>query len=759
MSNDRDRNWKDLLYAYELGMLDDDERRELELHLMEHEQDFEDFKEFHDVIALLRQDHDVRRTIEDIARKQADEEKSDEPEQVRGWRRRWPALASILVIAILLILKPWQIEFHPTQEAVAEENRLAITFFENCVDPADSLGLGKIIANLLITDLSESRYLQVVSSQRLKDVLRQVDREITDLHDEQVATQVARRINAQWLLTGAILQTDPHFVITAQIVDVKSGDILKSEHIRGTSEDDIFAMVDKLTVRIKNQLSLPMEALNEPDRRVADVTTHSQKAYFYYLEGVDYFNRFYKSEAIESFSKALENDPTFATAYYAMGIAGRSKMYDSALKYIDNTSEQDRYWIRRAIALRDGDNEGALREMEKYIERYPDHKEALYYLAQYHYAYGDFDSAAALLHKTIEYDSLFQQAINLMAYTYDRLGHVDSALAMIEMYIEQAPNDANPYDSRGDICSENGMLTEAIESYEQALAIKPDFYESLTKLAIHYVYAGKYERADSCFRLIINSDNADIRITGRLYMTYSAVYAGRFERALQQLHDNAAADRLEYGEERFPCFPLLAAVIYRQQGNLDSALTAMKEVMQINARFYPQDLLFGKAFQIQLMAESGDFDRAEREAESLRAYCDSTEKSMGDYHYAKAMIAYARGDLKGAIMEYEQLEINKVMASPMHFMLGKLYYDTGQLDNAADEFAEATAYFTDWRLFWSPITVKSHYYLGLIYEQTDRRDDAVAQYENFLRIWKNADPGIDELDDARARLKRLKTQS
>ncbi|MBN2227890.1 MAG: tetratricopeptide repeat protein [candidate division Zixibacteria bacterium] len=759
MSNDRKDNLKDLLYAYELGMLTDEDRRELELHLLENEQDFEDFKEFHDVITLMRQDSDVRRTIEEIAQEQADEDEVVESGQTRHWRRRWPALASILVIAILLILKPWQIEIHPTQEAIAEENRLAITMFENCVDPADNQGLGKIMANLLITDLSESRYLQVVSSQRLNDILKQVNRDITDLHDDQVAIQIARRVNAQWLLTGAILQTAPYYVITAQIVDVRSGDILQSERITGTPDEDIFTMVDKLTVQIKNELSLPMEALNEPDRRIADVTTHSQKAYFYYLEGVDYFNRFYKVEAIESFRKALENDPSFAMAYYAMGVAGRPEMYDSALKYIDNTSEQDRYWIRRAIAVRDGDPIKALREMEKFVERYPDHKEALYYLAQHQYAYGNYDSAAVLLHKTIEYDSLFQQAINLMAYTYYQLGFADSALAMIDIYIKQAPNDANPYDSRGDICSGNNMLDEAIASYEHALAIKPDYYASLTKLAMHYIYAGTYERADSCFRIMMNSDNADTRVMGRLYMAYSAVYSGRFGRALQQLHDNAAADRLEYGEERYPCFPLLTAVVHRQQGHLDSALTAMKKVMHINAKFYPHGLLFGKAFQVQLLAEAGDFAQAEKEAEVLKAYFDSTGKEPGDYHYVKAIIAYERGDLEGAIAEYEQVKFGQIMASPMHFILGKLYYETERLDKATAEFEEAIAHYTDWRLFWAPITVKSHYYLGLIYEQTDRREDAIAQYETFLEIWKNADPGIDEIDDARVRLKRLKARS
>jgi len=759
MSNDLDRNIKDLLYAYELGMLDDDERRKMELHLLENEQDFEDFREFHDVVALMRQDAEVRQTIEEIAREQIAEDKAVDRKRTSFWRRRWPALGTVLVIALLLILKPWQIEFHSTQEAVAIENLLVITHFENTIDPTDSLSLGRIVVNLLITDLSESRYLQVVSSQRLNNVLRQINRDAADLDDEQIATEVAHRVKAQWLLTGSILQTEPHYVITAQIMDVASGNIVASERISGTSDDDIFAMVDKMTVQIKNELSLPLEALEESDRRVADVTTHSQKAYFYYLDGIDYFNRFYKTEAIECFRKALENDTAFAMAYYALGVAGYKNMYDSALKYIENSSDRDRYWIRRALAERRGDYDGAKKELEDYIERYPDHKEALYYLAQYHYYYRNYDSAAVLLHNAIAFDSMFHPAINLLAYTYDKLGNVDSALAMIDLYIQQAPNEANPYDSRGDICSRNNRLEEAIASYEQALAIKPDFYASLSKLALLYIYAGNHDRADSCFRVQINSGDTNIRTSGRLFMTYSAFYAGRFTRALRELQDNAAADRVEFGEERFPCFPVLEAIVYHEQGHLDSALAAMDLVMRINDKYYPHGRMFGKAFQIQLLAEVGELDRAEREAEDMRAYYDSLGASQGDYYYTQSMIAYARGDLDAAIEAGEQIEFNLYMSYPAHFMLGRLYYEAGRLDEAVAEFETITAQYEDWRLFWAPMTVKAHYYLGLIYEQSERREDAISQYETLLEIWKDADPGIEEIDDARERLKRLKTQS
>ncbi|MCH7689934.1 MAG: serine/threonine protein kinase, partial [candidate division Zixibacteria bacterium] len=82
-----------------------------------------------------------------------------------------------IIIALVLVLKPWKLTVESTDEAVAAENRLAVMYFDNLVDPTDSTRLGEIVTNLLITDLSDSKHLRVVSSQRMFDILRQLGKE------------------------------------------------------------------------------------------------------------------------------------------------------------------------------------------------------------------------------------------------------------------------------------------------------------------------------------------------------------------------------------------------------------------------------------------------------------------------------------------------------------------------------------------------------------------------------------------------------
>ena len=76
------------------------------------------------------------------------------------------AVGIVTVVVLLFVLEPFTVQIGPDEKAVAAENSLAVMYFENLANGEDPRRLGAIITNLLITDLSESGYLSVVSSQR-----------------------------------------------------------------------------------------------------------------------------------------------------------------------------------------------------------------------------------------------------------------------------------------------------------------------------------------------------------------------------------------------------------------------------------------------------------------------------------------------------------------------------------------------------------------------------------------------------------------
>ena len=78
--------------------------------------------------------------------------------------------------------------------------------FGNLVDTEDSQKYGEIIANLIMTDLSESQGLQIVSNQRLYDISKRLGLDTNRFYNNDMALQIVKEANAQWMVIGDILQ-------------------------------------------------------------------------------------------------------------------------------------------------------------------------------------------------------------------------------------------------------------------------------------------------------------------------------------------------------------------------------------------------------------------------------------------------------------------------------------------------------------------------------------------------------------------------
>ena len=223
-----------------------------------------------------------------------------------------PVAAVAIVVAALLIFQPFNVDISPDRPAMAGENTLAVMYFENMVDRADSTRLGEIATNLLITDLSESESVKVLSSQRLYDILKLKGKEGAKLIDRETATEVARHAGARRMLLGSILQTEPRVLITAQLVDVSTGEIDASQRVEGAVGEQVFALIDRLSEEVRKDLELPAASSSASEVSVADATTHSPEAYRSYLEGIEYERKYYFAQALGAFKRATELDPNFA---------------------------------------------------------------------------------------------------------------------------------------------------------------------------------------------------------------------------------------------------------------------------------------------------------------------------------------------------------------------------------------------------------------------------------------------------------------
>ncbi|MDP3024882.1 MAG: protein kinase [candidate division Zixibacteria bacterium] len=669
--------------------------------------------------------------------------------------------ASIVFILVLLflILKPFEVKIDQGKKAIAQENSLAIMYFENLKDPEDKDKIAQMITSLLITGLSESpQYMRVMSSQRLYDILKLLGKEGMKVIDKTVASEVAKKAGVKWILTGKVLKTEPNIVLISEISEASTGNILATQRISGATGEDLFAVVDKLSLQIAKDLSLPEQAKKELDKPITDVTTHSLEAYRYYLEGIDYTKKVYFKEANESFKKALEYDSTFAMAYYRLAqYSWNEEFLAKAVKYSKKVSQKEKHYIKSLEALVSGNYAEAVAELTKIVERYPDEKEAYLSLGYYYEDYLSNPEEAILQYiKILEIDPLFKEAYNYLAYAYNEIGDFDKSIWAINKYIDLAPNEANPYDSRGDLYAYNGKLDQAIESFKRAGEIKPNY--SIRKLGNMYLFKREYAKAESCYKELCSSTDKDTRSAGRFYLAYIPLYQGKFEEALKVLDDGITADRMEKIEEWQNVYKrFLKAVIYREK-DLNLAMKEFEKCIEINLKHDPDNILFMPNYYVLLLAEKGDFKKAQEVADALKKYSEEKDKTyIWDYWYAVGCIELSKGNLEASVANFEKL----VKAHPgiySGFLLANAYLESGKLGEAVAELEKIISVYNDDQAFNAIRAVKAYYLLGLAYDKSGWNKKAIEKYEEFLDIWKNADLGIPEVADARERLKRLKSR-
>jgi serine/threonine protein kinase/predicted Zn-dependent protease len=680
-----------------------------------------------------------------------------------------PASIVFIVALIFLILKPFKFEVVPEKGAVAKENSLAIMYFENLVDREDKERLGEIVTNLLITGLSESQYLNVVSSQRLYDILKLLGKEGVKVIDKNVASQVATKAGAKWMLLGSILQVEPQVILTSQLVEVESGRVLSSERITGEPGEKIFSMVDKLTVEVKKDLSLPAQAQKEETPKVADVTTHSPEAYRYYLEGGDYLYKMYTAEAEKSFRKALEFDSTFAMAYLwlATGVGTgteeeQKRLIAKAVKYSDKVSQKEKYYIKSQEANILGNYNQAIKELQKIVERYPDEKLAFLMIGGIYWDnLREFEESVRYLNKAIEIDPLYKLAYNTLAYVYNDIGDFDKSIWAINKYISLAPDEPNPYDSRADLYAYNGKIDQAIESYKKALEIKPDFYMSLPKLGDMYLFRKDYAQAESCFATLSSSSEKLWRSIGRLYLVLIPLYQGKLEDALKVLDDGIAGDRMEQAEGEMNAYKHFGkASIYEEQKKMALALKEAEIGIEILKKAKPNDPVYGRDGYAYFLVKSGRIAEAEELAGALKKDLEGKDSTlMHSYWWTLGEIELAKGDTNMALSYLEK--VYKESPTPSFSLrshLAEIYLKKGRLEEAVAELEKALSRYDADRV-WATMAVKAYYLLGLAYEKSGWKKKAIEKYEEFLDIWKNADPGIKEVEDAKERVKKLRAES
>ena len=676
-------------------------------------------------------------------------------------RRRRSVLVAAAIGVVATLLAAWWMLSGRDSNVQASEPRLAILYFENVTQRDDPERLGEVTTNLLITDLSESKYVSIVSSQRLYDILKNIGKENVKVIDRDTATEVARRAGADRMLVGSIMRMGESVELTSQLIEVASGQARASQRIRGASGDNIFDLVDRLSAEVKRDLGLPLGANTERDVSVADITTHSPEAYRNYLEGMDHMNQYNFIKARASLERAVAADSTFALAWLALShqflenadlsTSERRAALDKAVRYSGEISESEARYLDACRKALNNDVAGAVSAIEELRRLQPDNKLFHWKLAELlipNAGAGSVKRRIDCLNQVIALDPRDKLAYNELAYNYYALGQKQNYTQAIDYYVRLAPHDANVHDTRADLYGYEGDIENARRSYQAAIEIDSTFASSWGKLGRSYLKMGNEASARRCWKKA-----SSLGGISRTFAQYDAavlpLYRGRGAEAmvlLKQGLDEMSASGVDNWFVR--CQMLYVAYLRSKLG--DPSYSEAEVARAFNG--YATNAQLNKC-AVLLFGELG--------STHLDEYLQRIRESIGpvslSYAITKTWIEMNAGRYPNAVAM-----IDSIRSSQDQFVLT---YTQGLAYLRVERWSEAVAKLERCRdMLDAPGTplphlyVRTHVYLAQAYEGTGEFQKAIHEYETFIGAWQDADAAFSgEVADARARLAKLRT--
>jgi eukaryotic-like serine/threonine-protein kinase len=579
--------------------------------------------------------------------------------------------------------------------------------------------------------IAQSRYANVYPRMQLDAVLKRMGRTLNERITPSLGREICQREGVRGLVVSSITRTGQEFALTAQLIDPLTGQPVRSYTERAHGEDRILDALDMLSREIREALGESLYQIHQADKPLPQVTTASLSALQQYAEGSALWKRGKYTDAGTAFKAAVAADPDFAMAHAALGNAYYSyiyhqqedgqKEYEKALSLLSRTTDRERMIMETQYAS----NRGHVSEAElfytAYLSHYPDDAVMRFDYAQLLRNNGRQQDAVQQYNQALRVLPDFAHAYIGIATAFKNLNNFPAALQAYAKAFEIDPQ----WLTAGNINREYGFTLVAngedqkAEQVFSALLEKPETKENgLRSLAFLHLYHGRYASAQSRFEQSLDLMKAKgSRLSvARLYLLLAIVAGGK-------------------GDAK------------RQRQNLDAALASLKVIQE--------KVVFG-AMLGDAYARAGFADPAQKIAAVITPLADQlSPEQMGYMHLLEGDIAVATGKHDHAIELLTQSQKENATGFSIE-AIAHAYQQSGDVDKAIASY-EKMFNLADRSLGWEPQQrwLEARYTLALDYSSRGDKQRARETLATLLNLWKDADPSLPLLKQAKAEYAKL----
>jgi eukaryotic-like serine/threonine-protein kinase len=643
----------------------------------------------------------------------------------RWWKWIVPAGA-----AIVLLAAGWF--FHSRQaHALTEKDTIVLADFTNTT--GDTVFDGTLRQGLSV-QLEQSPFLSIISDQRIQQTLQMMGQKPDVKLTAQISREICQRTSNAAVLEGSIAQIGSQYLLTLKAVNCVSGASLASTEAQASDKNHVLDALGQTASEIRNKLGESLSTVQKFDTPLEQATTPSLEALQAFSSG---WKVVYGPEgspaAIPFFKRATELDPNFALAYAVLGRASLdvgefSNAVDATRKAYelrDRTSEPEKYFISASYySVVTGDLEKAKEPCQLWIRAYPRAVEPRNFLAGVIYlTLGQYEKAVDQAEEATRSHPDLPIAYAHLVAGYEALNRLDRAKA----------------------------------AYARALRNKIDSsaFIDLPLYSIDFLDGDTSGMAQLVARATGKPGIEDVFLANE---ALTAAYSGRLGKARELSRQAQASAQRAEEKEGAAGYVASAALIEAIFGNATQARQQAATALGLSTA---RDTQYAAALALGF---TGDAARAQALADGLaKRFPQDTVAQFNYLPTLRAQLALNRKDSKKAIEALQAAAPYELGEPAALFGFLSLYpiYVRGEAYLAAHNGSEAAAEFQkilDHRgiVVNEPIGALAHLQLGRAYAMQGDTAKARAAYQDFLTLWKDADPDIPILREAKAEYAKLK---
>ncbi len=638
------------------------------------------------------------------------------------WKILVPA-AVVLVAAIVagvFFLRP-----RPAATPLTEKDTVVLADFDNKTgDPVFDDALKQALA----VQLGQSPFLNILSERKVEETLGLMGRPTNERITRDVARELCVRTGSKAILLGTISNLGGQYVIGVDAVGCSSGDTLAEEQEEAATKTDVLKALSKAAASLRSKLGESLASIQKFDVPV-EATTTSLEALKAFSMGITTSRTKGDAAAIPFFKRALELDPNFAVAYATLGLS-----YGN-LGQASLSAEN----IKKAYALRD-----RVSEHEKY------RISALYYQN----VTGELEQASQVYELWAKSYPKDWVPVGDLGYIYSQLGQYDKAIADTQEQLRIESNVVVGYGNLAQTYLAVNRPDDAAKALEQAQEhkLEGDFlHQEIYYLAFYKGDTAEMERQVAW--AAGKPGDEDLLLS---FQSDTEAYYGRLAKARDFSRRAVDAAVRDQSKESAALWQVNGALREAEFGN---AAAAKQDVAAALALAPGRDV---KLFAALTLARSGDAARAKAMVDELeKAYPSDTMLRVYWFPTLKAALDLDANNPAQGVISLEAAAPYE-LGQPPQLQLGTMYpaYLRGEAQLMAHNGAAAAIEFQkflDHRgiTLNYPLGALAHLGLARAYALQGDTAKARAAYQDFFGLWKDADPDVPILKEAKAEYAKL----